>query len=288
MPAPRAGLPAPGGPLLRRRLSSLLVLLLSGSALAGTPCNREYRVGVSPIGYSYYLDAEGQPTGSSFDFYEELSRRSGCRFQLDPMPRARAWYLLERHQVDLITPTFRTPERDHLARFVEYFKTRSDLLIRRELGPRIKSLSDFLDDPALQLGMVRGHVNGPRLDDRLTQLPAARLQLSPDAHNVFIRMMAGRVDGTLMTAGLYQKEVDMLDLHDQLQLVRLPEADALPTGAYLSRLSLSLSERRHLEQHIRAMLNDGTLRTLLSRRHGKPLTDRYYELPAPATPPVAD
>ena len=252
------------------------------------PCSREYRVGVSPIGYSYYLDKQGQLTGSSIDFYAELSRRSGCRFRIDPMPRARAWYLLERHEVDLITPTVRTPDRDHLARFVEYFKTRSDLLIRRELGAHINSLDAFLDDPALQLGMVRGHVNGPVLDNRLARLPPGRLSLSPDAHNVFVRLMAERLDGTLMPAGLYQKEVDSLGLHDHLQLIRLPEADALPTGAYLSRLSLTLSERRHLERHIRAMLEDGTLRTLLSRRHGKQLTDRYYEIPAPDTLSVAD
>ena len=162
------------------------------------------------------------------------------------------------------------------------------LLIRRELGAHINSLDAFLDDPALQLGMVRGHVNGPVLDNRLARLPPGRLSLSPDAHNVFVRLMAGRLDGTLMPAGLYQKEVDSLGLHDHLQLIRLPEADALPTGAYLSRLSLTLSERRHLERHIRAMLEDGTLRTLLSRRHGKQLTDRYYEIPAPDTLSVAD
>lgn len=237
-------------------------------------------MGVSPIGYSYYLDKQGQPTGSSIDFYAELSRRSGCRFRIDPMPRARAWYLLERHQVDLITPTVRTPERDHLARFVEYFKSRSDLLVRREPGPQINSLKAFLNDSSLRLGMVRGHVNGPALDDRLARLPAERLNLSPDAHNVFVRLMAGRIDGTLMPAGLYQKEVDSLGLHDRLQLIRLPQADALPTGAYLSRLSLTPSERRHLERHIRSMLEDGSLRTLLSRRHGKQLTDRYYETPA--------
>lgn len=267
-------------PSLRRLLASLL-LIAAGPCLAHD-CPRDYRVGVSPIGYSYYLDAQGQPTGSSFDFYAELSRRSGCNFKLTAVPRARSWYLLEKQEVDLITPTIRTPERDHLGVFIEYFRGHSDLLIRRELAAQIHSLSDFIAQPTLQLGLVRGHSNGPALDGQIALLDGNRVQYAADPHNVFLRLQAGRIQGTIMPAGLYQKEVDDLALHDQLQLIRIAEADAFATGAYLSRLSMGPKELAHLQQHIQSMLDDGTLRELLTRRHGKPLTDRYYlDTPAP-------
>ena len=79
----------------------LAVLLLSGAAQAASNCSHTYRVGISQIGYSYYLLDDGTPAGSAFDFYKELGQRSGCTFQLWPLPRMRAWHDAGLQQLDI-------------------------------------------------------------------------------------------------------------------------------------------------------------------------------------------
>jgi hypothetical protein len=102
--------------------------------------------------------------------------------------------------------------------------------------------------------------------------------------NIFLKLQAGRIQATLMTAGLYQKELDQLGLHDQLRIIHVPESDAFSIGLYLSRLTLASQEIDWLSQHVQAMISDGSLRKLLSRNHGKALTAEFY-LPAPAPAP---
>ena len=260
-----------------RWLALLLGLLAHGLALAKSPCPQPLRVGISQIGYSYYLREDGTPAGSSFDFYEELARRSGCVFTLVPQPRIRAWHDSEQRQLDVISPTFRTPERDQHGQFVEYFRNRNDIIILRSAAQKIATLEQLLADPAITIGLIRGHSNGPYFDERLQPLKeTARVQMSPNARNVFLRMHAGRVQATLMTAGLYQKELDDLQLSDEVRIIQVPQADTLAVGLYLSRLTLEQTTIDWLSRHVRAMVADGTLRTLLSRRHGKALTERYY------------
>lgn len=260
----------------------LFVVLLSLLALANTAraeanCPQPLRVGISPIGYSYYLRADGTPAGSSFDFYVELGRRSGCTFELAPQPRIRAWYDAEHQHLDIISPTIRTPERDQHGQFVEYFRSRNDIIIHRSQSAKIDSLEQLLGASEIKIGLIRGHSNGSYFDQRLQALKAtARIELSPNPHNIFLKLQAGRIQATLMTAGIYQKELDDLALTEQVRIIRVPESDSLAIGLYLSRLTLEPATIDWLSGHVRAMVADGTLRALLSRRHGKTLTERYY------------
>lgn len=261
-----------------RTLALLLGLLLAQSpALAEGHCPQPLRVGISQIGYSYYLREDGTPAGSSFDFYDELARRSGCVFELVAQPRIRAWHETEQRHLDIVSPTFRTPERDRHGQFVEYFRNRNDLILLRGPGKKIATFEQLLADPAISIGLVRGHSNGAYFDERLQPLmDTPRIQLSPTAHNVFLKLRAGRIQATLMTAGLYQKELDDLALSDEVRVIQVPQADTLSIGLYLSRLTLTPATIDWLSQHVRAMVDDGTLRRLLSRQHGKRLTERFY------------
>lgn len=258
----------------------LCLLLLSGAAQAASNCAHAYRVGISQIGYSYYLLEDGTPAGSAFDFYTELGRRSGCTFQLWPLPRMRAWHEAGLQQLDIISPTIRTAERDQQGVFVEYFRNRNDILIDRRHGAGIDSLAQLLADPSIKIGLVRGHSNGPYFDRQLLPLiDQQRIQLSTTPRNLFHKLKAGRVQATVITAGIYQKELDDLALHEQLRVIQVPESDAFSVGLYLSRLTLEQPDIDWLRLHIQAMIADGTLRKLLSKRHGQALTEGFYQHP---------
>lgn len=270
-------------------IALLLGLLLSGATWAENKCSHAYRVGISQIGYSYYLLDDGTPAGSSFDFYEELGQRSGCTFQLWPLPRMRAWYGAGMQQLDIVSPTIRTPERDQMGVFVEYFQSRNDILIDRRHGEGINSLEQLLANPNINLGLVRGHSAGPFFDQRLAPLHGQRrIQLSNSPGNLFLKLQAGRIQATIMTAGIYQKELDDLALGEQLRIIQVPESDAFSIGLYLSRQTLTPASIDWLQLHIQAMIDDGTLRKILARRHGRALTERFYQqahnLPAHGTP----
>ena len=104
-------------------------------------------------------------------------------------------------------------------------------------------------------------------------------------HGVSFKLQAGRIQATLMTAGVYQKELDQLGLQDQVRIIHVPESDAFSIGLYLSRLTLSRAEIDWLSQHVQAMISDGSLRKLLSRNHGKALTAEFYQTaPTPPQP----
>lgn len=258
------------------------LLSLSGAAQAASNCSHTYRVGISQIGYSYYLLDDGTPAGSAFDFYKELGQRSGCTFQLWPLPRMRAWYEAGLQQLDIISPTIRTAERDQQGVFVEYFKNRNDILIDRRHGAGIDSLAQLLADPSIKIGLIRGHSNGPYFDRQLLPLiDQQRIQLSTTPRNLFHKLKAGRIQATVMTAGIYQKELDDLALHEQLRIIQVSESDAFSVGLYLSRLTLDQPSTDWLRLHIQAMIADGTLRKLLSKHHGKTLTEGYYQHPTP-------
>lgn len=262
----------------------LLCLLFSGLAWADRNCSHAYRVGISQIGYSYYLLDDGTPAGSSFDFYEELGQRTGCTFQLWPLPRMRVWHEADMQQLDIISPTIRTAERDQQGVFVEYFKNRNDILIDRRQGAGIDSLEQLLANPNIKIGLIRGHSSGPYFDQRLAPLYAQqRIQLSPTANNLFLKLQAGRIQATVMTAGVYQKELDELALGEQLRIIQVPESDAFSVGLYLSRRTLDQTSIDWLRKHVQAMISDGTLRKLLRKQHGKALTERFYEQ-APTAP----
>jgi polar amino acid transport system substrate-binding protein len=176
------------------------LLLLSGATQAASNCSHAYRVGISQIGYSYYLLDDGTPAGSSFDFYQELGQRSGCTFQLRPLPRMRAWHEADLQHLDIVSPTIRTAERDRQGVFVEYFKNRNDILIDRRHTAGIDSLAQLLADPSIKIGLIRGHSSGPYFDQRLAPLYAQqRIQLSPTAHNLFLKLQAGRIQAVVRT-----------------------------------------------------------------------------------------
>ena len=197
--------------------ATLGLLLSSAPSQASEHCPRTYRVGVSQIGYSYYLLDDGTPAGSSFDFYAELARRSGCTFEIDPLPRMRAWHEAKLQHLDIISPTIRTAERDQMGVFIEYFKARNDILVDRRAGEHIQSLEQVLADPKVKIGLVRGHSSGPYFDKRLQALEKLqRIEFSSYPSNIFIKLQAGRIQATLMTAGIYQKELDQLGLQDQV------------------------------------------------------------------------
>ncbi len=252
--------------------------MLSSAAWAESTCSHAYRVGISQIGYSYYLLDDGTPAGSSFDFYEELERRSGCTFQLWPLPRMRAWHDAGMQQLDIVSPTIRTAERDRQGVFIEYFKNRNDILIDRRHGANIDNLEQLLAEPSITIGLIRGHSSGPYFDQRLAPLYAQqRIQLSTTPQMLFRQLQAGRIQATVMTAGIYQKELDDLALGEQLRIIQVPESDAFSIGLYLSRLTLDQPSIDWLSLHIRAMLADGTLRRLLAKRHGRALTEQFYQ-----------
>ncbi|MHA6494852.1 substrate-binding periplasmic protein [Pseudomonas borbori] len=260
-----------------RSIFLLLCLLASTSLLAAAPCPQPLRVGISSIGYSYYVQADGTPAGSAFDFYAELSQRSGCTFELSPLPRVRAWHDAELRQLDIISPTIRTAERDKHGYFIEYFRNRNDLIVHRNLSPRIHNIEQLLADPTLKIGLVRGHANGAYFDRRLQALASSpRIELSTEPRNIFLKLQAGRIQATLMTAGLYQKELDDLAMNNQVRIIEVPESDGFAVGLYLSRMTLEQPTIDWLHQHIGAMIADGSLRRLLNRRHGKALTERFY------------
>ncbi|HEY1091152.1 MAG TPA: hypothetical protein VGE47_08680 [Burkholderiaceae bacterium] len=91
-----------------RALMAALLLALPISALAA--CDHALTIGVSQLGYSYFIGKNGKPAGAVPDLASELSRRSGCTLA--------AWFAQQNLRLGMVRGSFMGAQLD--AKVAEY------------------------------------------------------------------------------------------------------------------------------------------------------------------------
>jgi polar amino acid transport system substrate-binding protein len=258
----------------RRRWLALALAPLFSVTLARADCARPLRVAVSDLGLGSYLE-QGQIRGLIPDLINELQPRTGCRFDMVFLPRARALVDFDRGAVDIITSMLRTPERDRIGAYLPYGYTKHDLLVVPEVATGLRGLADFVRRPELTLGVVRGIRTNSRIDLHLEQLLAIRrAEYSPDFANLGARLAARRVQAALMPNAVYLKlRRDGLLPAD---LVVVDESEARPQrlGLYVNRQVVPARTITLLEQRLADMVKTGWVRQCYARHFGEAETRR--------------
>ncbi len=241
---------------MRHLIALVLCATLSASALAAD-CPAVTRVGLSDLGYSAF-QADGKYQGVSVDIIAELSKRTGCKFELLWFPRGRLFAEFEAGKVDITMGAVRTAERDAIARHVPYSYTQFELLLHKQLG-KFSSLADFVDHSKARLNLTRGIAYSPETAvqvERLTQ--AGRVELVNDFEVVFKKMALNRADGTIAPSMIYTLHVRRQGLTD-LVAMPLPEAPRQVIGMYVSKRSVPLEARNMISAAVRSMVEDGSM-----------------------------
>lgn len=262
----------------RRVWLAAALALMAGAALANNgQCARPLQVAVSDLGLGSYQE-QGQIRGLIPTITQELEARTGCPLRLVFMPRARALVAFDRGEVDVITSMLRTPERDQVGVYLPYGYTKHDLLVVPEAATGISSLSDFIRQPELTLGIVRGIRTNSRIDGQVEQLLVIRrAEYSSDFAGLSAKLTARRVQAAMMPNALHLKLRRDGQLPADLVIVDVPEARPQQLGLYVNRRSVPVAVTARLGERLAAMVHSGWVRQAYVKHFGEAETRRMYQ-----------
>lgn len=260
---------------LKPLLLGCLLAISSEISLAGPPPHVEpISLAFYELGVLYYKTADGTHAGIDQDVVEELSKRTGLRFQTALDSRIRIWTRLANGTLDMSVSGISTPEREQFARFVPYFVTRNYVLMRSDLPTTARSPEGFLADPAYKVAVVKSFKHGAGYDLWLDQLRAqGRVREAGDFQMVLHLLKIGRVQAVLALPTSWVPALKQDGMAATVQVLDWWPKDTIVHGLILSRQRIPEATAIRMATAIQSMRDDGTLLTIFQRHVGPELAN---------------
>lgn len=240
---------------------------------AAAPCpERPLRVAFYVTGVLYDTagtdDAGFNGTGIDVDLLRELKKRSGCRFEGVVMTRARIWPELEAGRLDMTPSGIATPEREKLYAFAPYVLLRHSVWMLQSHAPVPGGLAEFMANPRLRWGAVRGYKHTPAYDAVLDQARTQGRVVEATDDGQLLRLLAeGSVDAVIGQPFVMRHYA--AEHPRKPQLVGLdwaPQGAVIPAGLVLARSQLGEAELAYWRGLVHELVRDGSMARIL-RRH---------------------
>ena len=248
------------GPL-RRGLICLALAFGGGAAGAADKpdCDRPMSLALHDHGLLYSAQT-GE--GIDKDIADELARRSGCKFSLPVMPRARIWQLIESGALDFSLSGITNEAREQYAAFAWYFTNPYYLLLRKDAG--VKGAADFERNAALKLGVIRSFRYGPGANRMVDALEAqGRVSYSTGLEPLYQILLANRVQAMIIEPFDYPA-VESGRLREQTQIVAFDDP-SVPHGLIMSKKALSPAQQQAWRALVDGMRADGTVQRIFEK-----------------------
>jgi polar amino acid transport system substrate-binding protein len=253
-----------------RLFGALFFLLASfgtaGQALAGKVsdyCSRPIRVGLFEFGV-LYKSSSGD--GVDVRLLNAIRDLTGCEFETVVLPRNRIWAELQGGSLDLASAAIPTPERKSYGYLLPYMKTRNVVLMRKSVGPQIKTVSDLLASK-IRVGVVRGFKHETLYDTLISDLDKqGRVVQAVDVAENFRLIDEGHVDVIFSQPIIYRQYLSE-DYISQKMVFRdwAPKSENSVGALILSRTSFSAEQSRRWDALIVRLQKDGTLYNIYRR-----------------------
>lgn len=227
-------------------------------------CSRPLQVAVSPIGRSMIISPEGKITGSTPEFLELIKKDTGCEFAYQIVPRARALYMLERGQIDLITDATRAPNRDEVADFLQTAAARPMLISLRSKHVKIYSVPDLLTS-SITLITFSGHYWGqeyqallanPKMQGRFSAASSPEVALNMLIH--------GRADAILTAQAVLVDAKQQVGQGVELDIKEMEGLPELKVGMYMSKVRMSRQDMDLIRTACMARIRSGDLSRIVN------------------------
>jgi polar amino acid transport system substrate-binding protein len=206
--------------------------------------------------------------GIDKDVADELIRRSGCKFIVTVMPRARIWQLIESGALDFSLSGISNEARDRFAGFAWYFSNKYYLLVRKDAG--VRRLADFESGAALRLGVIRGFrysATANRLVDRLDG--ERRVSHSTSLGPLYEVLLDNRVQAMIIEPFDYPA-LENTKLREQTTIMEFDDPP-VPHGLIMSKKSLSAPQQQAWRALIDGMRADGTMQRIFEKYFARDL-----------------
>jgi polar amino acid transport system substrate-binding protein len=247
--------------VVRHRLL-LACMLMSGwvtQAAAGPDCSRPYSLALHEHGLLY---AGQTGEGIDKDVADELARRSGCRIAVSVMPRARIWQLIESGALDFSLSGITNEAREKYASFAWYFANKYYLLVRKDAN--VRTHADLVDNPKLQLGVIRSFRYSPTANRLVDQLESQqRVSYASQLDALFEILLQNRVQAMIIepfdyptiTSGRLRQETSILEFADP----------PVPHGLIMSKKALPPAQQQAWRGLVDEMRRDGTMQRIFEK-----------------------
>lgn len=264
---------------MRRFVCLCLLLVLEASAGACGPFRLAYRQ--QPGVYERLPD--GTQRGTDYEAMQELSRRTGCRFDERVLSPALAWRGMEQGEIDMVPTALATPEREPVADIVPVVAGRLVLLVRAEQAKRTPTPAALAADPEARVLKLRASAYPPVVQQWLDSLrgPLSEAGDLPAGLRAF---EAGRADAMPIYPLLLRSE--NLPSLERYVVWDVWPASAIPGGLALSRKTISPADRQRLREGLHAMVRDGTLQRIVEKYFEPILVRDYLMLKPPPLKPA--
>jgi polar amino acid transport system substrate-binding protein len=252
--------------LCRTFAMSLLAIWLGNAQAGPVACGgKPIRLAFYEFG-SFYFPEGQQASGIDKDIVDELMKRSGCKFELKVMARARIWADLESGQLDMGTSGIQNPERDKFAWFAHYLSMKNYVVVQKNIAASVATSADFLKQPKLQFGAVRAFKHGVDQDKWLDELRSAgRVQDSANVETLFKKMKDSRIDALYSQPPVYRKTILELGMQKDVTVLDwTPAEKGVPHGLILAKSRFSEAEAKHWQELINSLRSDGSLKRIYS------------------------
>lgn len=254
----------------------LLVPLMAmpGVGVRAADCG-PYRVAFYEFGSVYYRTASGNFAGIDKDVVDEVARRTGCRLEEYLDSRARTWTHLADGSLDMTVSGVQNEERERLAYFATYLKTRNYLLTVSKESQHVQSLRAFTDNPSLRLAIVKLFRHGEPFDNWIEDLKRLnRVDEYADPDTVAKVVSVGRADAFLSQPLVWTPLLEKHHLQNRVRVLDVAPNKNVRAGLVLSRKRIAPEHAKLMQVSVESMREDGTLLKILQRHIGADLAAR--------------
>jgi polar amino acid transport system substrate-binding protein len=172
------------------------------------------------------------------------------------MARSRIWQVIESGALDFSLSGISNGQRERFAGFAWYFSNKYYLLARKDAA--VQKLSDFENNPKLQLGVIRSFRYSRNANELLDRLTAEnRVTYATGLEPLYELLTLNRIQGMIIEPFDYS-QVAGSQVKDLTLIVDTGDAP-VPHGLIMSKKSLSATEQAKWGALVDAMRRDGTL-----------------------------
>ncbi len=245
---------------VRLVLGLLCLLLAAGAARAAGPsCERPISLALHEHGLLY---AAQSGEGIDKDIADEMARRSGCKFGVTVMPRARIWQLIESGALDFSLSGITNEARERFAAFAWYDSNKYYLLVRRDAG--VRTVEEFAARPALRLGVIRGFRYGTSANRMVDQLDAERRVNYATSLEPLYQVLLDKGVQAMIIEPFDYPAVEAGRLREQTTILEFEDPPVLH-GLIMSRTSMPPAQHAAWRSLIDEMRADGTIRRIFEK-----------------------
>nr|WP_315473010.1 hypothetical protein [uncultured Undibacterium sp.] len=213
-------------------------------------CSRPIQVPVSA--YSYMVIANANKfSGILPDVLSVIEAKSDCKFVYTLVPKNRQEILFETGRSDLLVTAVKTARRDKFGIFFPFVQLRATVISMEGQFPPMQTAKDVIALSGMKLVVVRGYDYGPAYQSIVEEMnKSGRLLVEPDPTSVAKLIRSNPKYVTIMAptifSGIIQSEPILKDLVGKVRFERLEELKWTDSGVYISKITLSASDRAYL------------------------------------------